>query len=164
MEFRSIDNKKIENDKLRLTEPYVLFRDDAQIMTVYEVHADEIGRIDLISDRVYNSTRYSEVILKFNNISNPFSINEGDILNMPYIDMPFKNWTTIKPNGDSKEVNAIKDQFISSKRLTVKDQNRIEYLKQKAAQKLNGSKEILPPNILKDGEKNMDIEGGTINI
>ena len=53
---------------------------------------------------------------------------------------------------------------MDSKRLTVKDQNRIEYLKQKASQKLNGSKEILPPNILKDGEKNMDIEGGTITI
>jgi hypothetical protein len=162
--MKSIDNKKVKNNKLRLTEPCVLFNENVKTMTVYTVHADEVGRIDLIADRVYNNTTYSEQILKFNNISNPFSINEGDVLNIPYTDLPFKNWKTIKPQDKSDSSHPIKDQFMDSKRLTVKDQNRIEYLKQKASQKLNGSKEILPPNILKDGEKNMDIEGGTITI
>ena len=95
--MKSIDNKKVKNNKLRLTEPCVLFNENVKTMTVYTVHADEVGRIDLIADRVYNNTTYSEQILKFNNISNPFSINEGDVLNIPYTDLPFKNWKTIKP-------------------------------------------------------------------
>lgn len=162
--MKSIDNKKIENNKLRLTEPYVLFKEEVGIMTVYTVHSDEAGRIDLIASNVYNDTSQSEHILKFNNISNPFSIKEGDVLNIPFVDLPFKNWKTIKPQGKPDGKHPVKDQFMDSKRLTVKDQNRVEYLKQKASQKVNGSKEILPPNILKDGETNMDIEGGVITI
>lgn len=164
MGFKSIDNKKIENNKLRLTEPYVLFKENVEIMTVYTVDRDEECRIDLVSQRIFGNAAYSEQILKFNNISNPFSIKEGDVLNIPYVDLPFKNWKTIKPQDKSDSSHPIKDQFMDSKRLTVKDKNRVEYLKQKAAQKVNGSKEILPPNILKDGEKNMDIEGGIITI
>ena len=64
---------------------------------------------------------------------------------------------------DSQD-DSIKDQFISSKRLTVKDVKRAEYLKKKADQKQNGSKQILPPNILKDGDKNIDINGDIITL
>ena len=59
---------------------------------------------------------------------------------------------------------SIRDQFVDSKRLTVKDKKRIEYLQKKADQKANGSKQILPPNLLKDGDKNIDITGDTIII
>ena len=65
-----------------------------------------------------------------------------------------------------KSTNAIsiRDQFIDTKRLPVKDAKRIEYLQRKAAQKANGSSQILPPNILKEGEVNLTIGNGTISI
>lgn len=161
MNFKSIQNKKIKGDRLRITEPVVLFPKNTPVIAVHEVTSDEICRIDMISIKYFNIADYAELILKFNNISNPFSINEGDVLDIPARDIVFRAWKTIKEEGDEKE-DSIKDQFVNSKRLTIKDAKRAEYLKKKAAQKENGSKQILPPNILKDGDKNIDINGDTI--
>jgi len=160
MNFKSIQNKKIKDGKLRITEPVVLFPKNTPVIAVHEVTSDEICRIDMISIKYFNIADYAELILKFNNISNPFSINEGDVLDIPSRDIVFRAWKTIKEKGDTKD--SIKDQFVNSKRLTIKDAKRAEYLKKKAAQKENGSKQILPPNILKDGDKNIDINGDTI--
>lgn len=162
MNFKSIDNKKIKGGKLRITEPIVLFPENTEIIAVHEVTADEICRIDMISKKYYNDHDYSELILKFNNISNPFSINEGDILNIPNKEIVFRTWQTIKETGDQEK--SVRDQFVDSKRLTVKDAKRSEYLKKKASQKTNGSRQILPPNILKDGDKNIDINGDIITL
>ena len=115
----------------------------------------------MISIKYYGLADYSDLILKFNNISNPFSIIEGDVLNIPDKDAILKAWKTIKGIGSQKD-KSIRDQFVDSKRLTVKDAKRAEYLKKKAAQKQNGSKQIVPPNILKDGDKNIDINGDVI--
>ena len=174
MNFKSIDNKKIKNGKLRITEPVVIFPENTRTIAVHTVTSDEICRIDIISRIYYNLDDYSELILKFNNISNPFSINEGDVLNIPDKSNVFAAWKTIKsintgsigsdPFDEDSQDDSIKNQFISSKRLTVKDVKRAEYLKKKADQKQNGSKQILPPNILKDGDKNIDITGDTIII
>lgn len=161
MNFKSIQNKKIKDGKLRITEPVVLFPKNTPVVAVHEVSSEEICRIDMISIKYFNIADYAELILKFNNISNPFSINEGDVLDIPARDIVFRAWKTIKGEGDTKE-DSIKDQFVNSKRLTIKDAKRAEYLKKKAAQKENGSKQILPPNILKDGDKNIDINGDTI--
>ena len=73
--------------------------------------------------------------------------------------IPFK---TI--NNDDNKLS-IRDQFINTKRLSVKDAKRIEYLKRKAALKVNGSKEILPPNIKGTGDgANIKIGNGKIII
>lgn len=166
MNFKSINDKKIVNDKLIFTHPTLMFQPDTKTISVYEVSADEVCRIDLISEKFFNSPDYSEHILKYNNISNPFSINEGDVLNIPDIDTTLTNFKPVKSIGDGAEGKepSIRDQFVDSKRLTIKDKKRLEYLQKKADQKANGSKQILPPNLLKDGEKNIDITGDTIII
>ena len=83
MNFKSINGKKIKDNKLILTHPTLMLNPETKTISVYEVSADEVCRIDLISEKFFNSPDYSEYILKYNNISNPFSINEGDILNIP---------------------------------------------------------------------------------
>ena len=166
MNFKSINGKKIKDNKLILTHPTLVLNPETKTISVYEVSADEVCRIDLISEKFFNSPDYSEYILKYNNISNPFSINEGDILNIPdinYVAVDFKIVKSIGSGAEEKEPS-IRDQFVDSKRLTVKDKKRIEYLQKKADQKANGSKQILPPNLLKDGDKNIDITGDTIII
>ena len=48
-----------------------------------------IGRPDLISLAVYNSDEYADIICKVNGISNPFELNEDDMIFIPsqdYID------------------------------------------------------------------------------
>lgn len=163
MEFKSINNKRIKDGKLNITEPVVVFPENTKIIAVHTVTSDEICRIDLISNKYYNIDDYSDLILKFNNISNPFSINEGDVLNIPDKNVSFVSWKSIKDNKKGSE-ESIKDQFINTKRLTTKDAKRAEYLKKKAAQRANGSSQIVPPNILKDGDKNIDINGDIITL
>jgi hypothetical protein len=47
------------------------------------VSEDEIMRPDLISTRIYTESSKWDILLKYNGISNPFSINVGDILVSP---------------------------------------------------------------------------------
>ena len=65
MNFKSIDNKKIKNGKLRITEPVVIFPENTRTIAVHTVTSDEICRIDIISRIYYNLDDYSELILKF---------------------------------------------------------------------------------------------------
>ncbi len=54
--------------------------------TAFKVPLEYVMRPDLIAKAVYNSTQYTEIILKFNGISNPFSIDEGDLILVPNLD------------------------------------------------------------------------------
>jgi len=163
MQYKFINNKRISEDsgKLILTEPVILFPETIQTIATHIVSSDETCRIDLISSLYYNNPNFSELILKFNNISNPFSITDGDILNIPDHKASLLSWKSIKTEGSD---TSVKDQFMDTKRLTVKDANRVAYLKKKASLKANGSTQILPPNILKDGDSNMNIDGDVITI
>ena len=165
MNFQILNKKQLIGNKLRMTEPIIIFNNNVKTIATHTVTADEIGRIDLIANAYYRNINKAELILKYNNISNPFSINEGDILLIPDDRLPLVKWKRVNPMASEEisELN-IRDQFVNSKRLSERDAKRIEYLKRKAAQKANGSSEILPPNILKPGEKNIIIENGKINI
>ena len=50
---------------------------------VFEVSSDYIARPDLISYDAYGNTDYTDIICKLNGISNPFELNEGDIILLP---------------------------------------------------------------------------------
>lgn len=165
MDFQILNKKQLIGDKLRMTEPIIIFNNNVKAIATHTVTADEIGRIDLIANAYYRNINKAELILKYNNISNPFSINEGDVLLIPDDRYPLVKWKRVNPMASEEisELN-IRDQFVNSKRLSERDAKRIEYLKRKAAQKANGASEILPPNILKPGEKNIIIENGKINI
>jgi len=163
--MKTLKNKKISeiDDKVIMTEPTLLFPDYMSISQVFEVDSYYAGRIDLISLSVYNSADYVDQLLKFNGISNPFSVAEGDILYIPPMDVLQKTWK--KPGiGTAEESNVVRDRFIETKRLPIKDQKRLEYLKRQAAKKPNGAKEILPPNVLASDEKNVIIENGTLTV
>lgn len=165
MDFRTIKNKLVIGDKLRMTQPTLLFNETVPVIAEHTVEADETCRIDLISLKFYRNDDYVDYILKFNGISNPFTIKEGDVLLIPSNTTILKKFKPVREVGESGRVeNAVRDQFIDTKRLPAKDANRVEYLKRKAALKKNGSKEILPPNVLKTDETNIEISGGTITI
>lgn len=162
--MKTLKNKKISeiDDKIIMTEPTLLFPDYISISKVFPVDSYYAGRIDLISLNVYNSADYVDQLLKFNGISNPFSVAEGDILYIPPMDV--LNKTFKKPGIGTAESNVVRDRFIETKRLPIKDQNRLDYLKRKAALKPNGAKEILPPNVLPSDKQNVIIENGQLTV
>lgn len=165
MEFRTLNKKQLLTDRIRITEPVIIFNSNQTTIAEHIVNADEIGRIDLIAEEYYQNIDDAELILKYNNISNPFSINEGDVLKIPDNESALLKWERVKSIGaeDVDELN-VRDQFVNSKRLTEKDVKRVEYLKRKAAQRQNGSSQILPPNLIKEDESNIIIENGTIDL
>lgn len=153
----SIDKKKLSEDKLTMATPSFIFLDmtESAIQSIHVVEDDETGRIDLVSLSEYGTHDRIDDILKFNGISNPFSIKEGDVLLIPNQDSGKKKWKLML-NATYK--NPIREQFINTKRLPVKDANRIKYLSKKY------NKEILPPNILRSGETNIDVSNGQVKI
>lgn len=165
MDFKSINDKQIKNGQLRMTEPSIIFDPNVEPIAVHTVNHDEIGRIDIISRRYYGGDSYSEYILKYNNISNPFEITTGDTLRIPPLNASLLSWNRIKEIDDIQlEIDNIRGQFIDTKRLSKKDAARVEYLQKKAQQIKNGSKAILPPNLLKPGEENLNIKDGKIRF
>lgn len=165
MDYKSIDNKQILNDKLRLTEPVIRFGGNVQVIATHIVDKFEAGRPDIIAEEYYKDASLSEYILKFNNISNPFALAEGDEILIPDSEAILEKWNRIKPvDVENETVDLIRGQFMDTKRLKPKDAKRVEYLKKKASNLKNGSKEILPPNLLKPGENNIDITDNSITI
>jgi hypothetical protein len=163
MNFSVFNNKKVVGGSVRMTRPSILFADiDNTGYTEHIVGIDEVGRIDLIAYREYSGDWYGDIILKFNNISNPFSFKAGDTLRIPSKDANMKIWKDIDDYIVNE--NPIRSQFIDSKRLTSKDKKRIKYLEAKAKNKANGSSQILPPNILKHGQNNVIKSKGKISL
>lgn len=165
MELNTLINKNIVNGKVIMTEPTLLFSTaGTQVIGKFTVTEDYIGRIDLISREIYGTESYADYILKYNGISNPFSIGEGDVLLLPSKEASIVNWKKpVNPAG-AAESDVVRDKFLQTKRLPVEDQKRIEYLKRKAAQYPNAAAELLPPNVLKTGQTNLVIQDGTITL
>lgn len=163
MDLKTLTHKRTENGKIIMTEPTILFKSDTPLIFKYRVDVHTAGRIDLIAIEMYGSASSADYILKYNNISNPFSIEEGDELLIPSDGAPLAVWKN-KPLVKAEETNIIRNMFIDTKRLSPKDQKRIEYLKRKAAELPNGVTEILPPNVLKTGKTNITIKNGIISV
>lgn len=163
MQFNTLNNKKLVNGKYKFAKPTLVFLETNEVIAEHTVTEDQIGRIDLISLQYYRSADYCDYILKWNGISNPFSLKFGDVIEIPNHREALKVIKEVKPLYSTNEPS-IRDQFVDTKRLPVKDAKRLEYLQRKAAQKPNGAKQILPPNILKEGDTNIKIGNGQIII
>lgn len=50
------------------------------VLDYFIVRKEEQGRVDKIAMRYYGNIQNTEMLLKFNGISNPFAVEEGDIL------------------------------------------------------------------------------------
>ena len=152
MNFKSIKNKNVVDGKVVMTEPIILFFDQVDTMVEHVVADREVGRPDLISLKYYGIQSLTDLILKFNGISNPFSLNEGDVLEIPVNQDKFKAF--IKPGRNNGETQ--KEKFLKQRRLTEKDKKRFDFI-QKTAQL-----EALPPNMLKTNQINKDVRSGII--
>lgn len=115
----------------------------------------EVMRPDLVSIRMYSDQQYYEPLLKYNGISNPFSLDHNEILLAP----PFKNLeamvtapkTVVEKGTELAASNESK--LVIPK--TVKDKKRLDALKDKV-------KEIVPPNVNTSGNKNVKVRDGKV--
>jgi hypothetical protein len=122
-------------------------------------------RPDLLSHAAYRSPDFFDFILKFNGISNPYSLDRDQLIFIPELsDFKSKFDTVIKSKDDSDNSDFnIRSQYIDKK--TNIDTKRSEYhtllqtLKNKG---MNVSNEILPPNIQETGKAESVIQNDKV--
>ena len=124
------------------------------------INEDYAMRPDLISMFAYGTDQYTDIILKFNGISNPFAINVGDLILIPQLSGAKTMYIAPKPT--KKEIEDIKRAFIDKNRFSKPTQDRLDKLKQLADSKKNGSPTIEPSNKLKPGESAVTTKGGAL--
>jgi hypothetical protein len=158
MNFRSLRNKTQGDGKYIFAQPSMLFRNKALVnrgLRLHIVREDEVTRPDLIALEYYGDQTKTDLILKWNGISDPFGLQPGDELIIPPSGVSFVKLERPAATEDNK----IKNQFLQSKRFTKKDQRRIEALKKKYNKEV-----LLPPNVIPLGQKNykFDKDGNII--
>jgi len=147
MDLKTLINKTVSGVKFILAQPTMMFRNRevVPIIATHIVKEDEVGRPDLISLEYYNTDSKTDIILKWNGISDPFSLSPGEELEIPTDEVPF-----YKLDRPSKfEDNKIKNEFVQGKKLNKRDLARIEALKKKYNKEV-----LLPPNVIAVGKKN----------
>lgn len=120
-----------------------------------QVLPDEQARPDLVANRVYGDQQLWEALLKYNGVSNPFSLEAGYILLTP----PFKDLEkliSVPKQILEKGVeitDRTEDRLLNPR--TVEDKRRIEALK-------TNVRELVPPNVNKKGSQNVKIRDGKV--
>jgi hypothetical protein len=116
---------------------------------------EEAMRPDLVAERIYGNQDRWDVLLKFNGVSNPFSLDSDTLLLAPS-DMVFSKMVTSPKTvpdkgGDRGKTNS----DVTMKPKTKKDQKRLDSLKKKI-------KEVTPPNVNMTGESNIKVVNGRV--
>lgn len=161
MEFKIFKNKNLskDKDKLYLAQPTMLFKSldpsEYYMIAKHTVKDDDIVRPDRIAVEHYGSTEGLDIILKFNGVQDPFSINIGDTLWIPIDSIPYFRLDS----PQMYEENPIKNQFIQTKRLSKTDQRRLAALKKKY-----NKETLLPPNVIPVGRKNYEFDGTNVRL
>lgn len=154
---RKIRDPYTGDKKLALGEPTLSLNHELRIIDYYVVTTETQMRPDLIALDYYGTEDGLEIILKYNGISNPYSLEIGQVLAIPD-----KTSASAKYRKPKKVANSPRAQFTDTRRLSEKDKKRQEFLKNQSAKKENGSKQNLPPNMLKEGEKSKIIQNDRI--
>lgn len=119
-----------------------------KVMLIEEHH---LCRPDLISYECYNSVDYVDIILKFNQITNPFSMELHEFMVIPSLSSGLKFYRQDKLSV-SKEIFDTKALFLDPTKASQKDIARIAQLQKIANKRANGATEIKPTNLLRNGE------------
>lgn len=123
----------------------------------YKVPTEYAMRADLISQSVYNNTIQAEFILKYNGISNAFTISPGDVILVPDLNSAQDN---IKKEGegvDSPE-NKIRlsYKYLDPTKAPSKDKAAVAF------EDRNIKEGALPPNIAEEGAKQIVHRNGRV--
>lgn len=140
------------NFKVRYDNPNLVIQ---KIMIVEERH---LGRLDLICSDAYGDVNSMDILMKFNQITNPFSMNLYDLLAIPEVNSAriFYQKEKLQSIQGIKDTKAL---FIDPKRASQKDLARIKQLEKLASKRQNGSTEIKPTNLLRNGEVPFSTDG-----
>jgi hypothetical protein len=142
------------NFKVNYLDPYLRVN---KVMLVEDKH---LCRPDLLCWEAYGTVDYVDALLKFNQICNPFSMSEFDIIIVPAIESLNRFYQ--KETKQSTLINNTKALFLDPKRASQKDVNRLKQLSRLSARRKNGSASPKPTNLLRAGEVPFETNGSAI--
>jgi len=130
--------------------------------SIYRVPFDYQMRPDLISQAMYNNTLYTEYILKYNGISNPFTIDQGDVIAVPNLDSAKSNTKSRSDELEGSDAKRIRNsyKYIDPTKIPKRDGNIDEFDNRNLNKKLSDG--ALPPNIAEEGEKGITYRNGRV--
>lgn len=152
-----------------LSYPSVRYNFDPYIIGFFSVNEQTEMRPDIVSRSAYGVDSFWDLILKYNGISNPFSLSSQDRLLIPSIDDMRQNLT---PSGSENEVaQSVRAQYIDVSKKSKQDPRLAELeKKRKEAQRKKvenvgvASVNNLPPNIAEEGDREIIIKGGKVQF
>ena len=108
-----------------LTTPSIRYTNaDPDISDDFLVSDDMAMRPDLLSRLAYGTVDYFDLICKFNAISNPYSIDIGDLILAP--DLTFMMDSLVDPTT-AEESEDIRNQYLDPSKKAVTDNKKNEY-------------------------------------
>lgn len=133
-----------------------------RIIRIILVEDRHLARPDLLSWESYGNADYIDAILKFNQITNPFSIDLYDLIVIPTVDSLNRFYN--KQTRISQEIYDTKALYLDPKRASQKDVNRLKQLEKIAARRKNGSSQPKPTNLLRPGEVPFSTDGNVLRF
>jgi len=134
---------------------------DVKINKVFLIEEHHLARPDQISFDAYGTTNHIDILLKFNGISNPFSMDMYDMILVPDLEDALRLY-----NKTTKKIVSItntKEMFIDPTKASTKDITRINMLQKMANNSPNGD-EIKPTNLLRAGESVFETDGTSVTF
>ena len=132
------------------------------VIDFFLVTADDAMRADLVTQKMYGYLKGLEGMLKFNGISNPFCLEEGDVLYT--FDVPSMN-ANLRA-GDALAARAdIRDQYLTPEKKSTVDPALRAFDKRDTPRKANpakGNNPALPPNYAAFGDTELQVRNGKI--
>ena len=116
-------------------------------------------RSDLVALSYMGESSHLGTLLKINNISNPLSLLRGEILLVPSDKMQkglFASGQAV--NNQKQKAKSFRKEL--QEKISQVSQERLEYLNSKNISNLTETP--LPPNMLKEGEQQILVEGGRL--
>jgi len=128
---------------------------DVKFKKYFVTKDDYQMRPDSMAYQIYGDMAYTGTLLKINSISNPFAIDVGEVFAAPTtksVDSMFSTKASLLKKDESN--NNPNSQFRKSqeqRRFKVSD-SRKDFLAKRLKAK-NPTPQILPPNVMQDGER-----------
>lgn len=135
---------------------------DIRIQDAFIVDEQILCRPDIISSRSYGSSDHVDVVLKFNQITNPFSMAIGDIIITPTLNSINKFYKEDILLFNQVE-NKVKWLFIDETKATKEDVNRLKHV-EKIAKRTSSPDIPAPTNLLRPTEKSFTFNSGEQTI
>jgi hypothetical protein len=128
---------------------------------VFKVPRDYRMRPDLISKAVYNNSMYAEIILKYNGISNPFSIDENDVILIPDLNDAEQKIRTPEETKQESRAEKIRNtyKYLDPLKLPSRDKVLDQYNQR---QIVDAPADSLPPNFSPPGTSQVRYDKGRV--